>query len=100
MRESRKNPFTAAVLNFSFWGLGYVYIDEGLGAVLVIHNIILGFSLAVVSFSAGFMAKINSIFYAFGAFEWALSSSLFIISAILAWHAYEMTKEKNKAIFT
>ncbi len=95
MRQSRKSPALAAVLNFSFWGLGYVYVGERLGLLLVIYNIMLAFLVILISFTTGFLANIKNVFDAFGTFERALIASLFIISVILAWHAYEMAKGMN-----
>ncbi len=60
MNESKKNPVVAAVLNFSFWGLGYMYVGEWLGAALVIYNLILAFSLTLV-FLTDYISKINGI---------------------------------------
>ena len=95
MNEGKKSPAIAAVLNFSFWGLGYVYMGERLGTALVFYNIILTISLILISITANFIFNIKAMFYDFGAFEVALISSLLIISIIFAWHAYGMTKEMN-----
>ena len=37
---SNKNPFTAAVINFFFWGLGYVYLGK---RIIFGHLVFLGF---------------------------------------------------------
>ncbi|HEY9207329.1 MAG TPA: hypothetical protein VIO58_15570 [Candidatus Methanoperedens sp.] len=100
MNESKKSPAIAAVLNFLFWGLGYVYVDEPLGAALVFYNVILAFLFISISLTSNYISDVKTIFYNFGAFEAALSSSLFIISIIFAWHAYEMAKEKNYQSFS
>ncbi len=96
MRQSKKNPALAAVLNFSLWGLGYLYVGDEFGKALLIYDMILAFSLILISHSTGYISEISGIFYEFGAFEWALISFLFIISIIFAWHGYEMAKEMNK----
>jgi len=98
MTGSKKSPSTAAVLNFFIWGLGYVYIGKAWGIALVIFDIILTIFLFAGYFTAGFMAGVQGTSYELGSTDWALSFSFLIISVILAWHAYEMTKEMNEEL--
>ena len=95
MQQGKRSPALAAVLNFSLWGLGYIYVGEEFGKALVIYDMILAFSLALIYIDSGYISEIKGLFHGFGAFEWILTSSLFIISAIFAWHAYEMAKGMN-----
>ncbi len=96
MRQNKKSPVLAAMLNFFLWGLGYVYVGDEFGKALIIYDMILAFSLTLMSLSTGYISEISDIFYEFGTFEWVLVSSLFIISIIFAWHGYEIAKEMNK----
>jgi len=98
MKESKKSPSTAAVLNFFIWGLGYVYLGKAWGIALVIFDIILCIVLFMGYFITGFMAGAQGASYEFGASDWALNFFFLIISVVLAWHAYEMAKEMNEEL--
>jgi len=96
MKETKKSPSTAGVLNFFIWGLGYVYLGKAWGAILVILDIILTFILFFAYFIAGLNAGIQDNTYEYTSFDWALSFTFLIIGAVLGWHAYEMAKEMNE----
>ena len=78
---SRKSPATAAVLNFLFWGAGYVYAGRGWGWAILIPCILLSLvcfvKIAEMSGEETLVFTITSL----------------PISIVLAWHAYQMIKE-------
>jgi len=74
---ANKSPATAAVLNFLFWGAGYIYAGRAWGWAILIPYILLGFPLMLVGMVFG-----------------SLLVSL-ALSIALAWHAYHMVKESQ-----
>ena len=83
MSQKNKNPYLAAVLNFFFWGIGYLYIGKrrvlGIGLLLVeifwhIPWLILGFTGIF-----GFPYIFSSI-------------AMTILSIVIAYDAYSEVK--------
>jgi len=78
---SRKSPATAAVLNFLFWGAGYVYAGKGWGWAVLGPYIL----LALISAAAGSQSSAPALL---------LSTLLCLpIDFALGWHAYRIVKE-------
>ncbi len=78
---ARKSPATAGVLNFLFWGAGYIYAGKGWGWAILIPWIL----LVLVGLAA--MAEMS-------AGDLALSTVLSLpIDIALGWHAYQTVKE-------
>ena len=77
----QKSPAAAAVLNFLFWGAGYIYAGRGWGwAILIVYIILTLMGL-------GSMAEMSSE-------DWLTGTIISLpIDIALAWHAYQMVKE-------
>ncbi|GIW90595.1 MAG: hypothetical protein KatS3mg109_1027 [Pirellulaceae bacterium] len=81
--SSGKSPATAAILNFLFWGAGYVYVGRGWGwAILIPYILLILVGLPTISEISG---------------EDLLLSALLSlpIDIALGWHAYHMVKESQ-----
>ena len=84
VRNLRKSPAVAAVLNFFFWGAGYLYCGRQWSALILIPNICL--YLLII------LAILRKSWYPLG------NEYLFmgILGGFLAVHAYLMAKGNNR----
>jgi hypothetical protein len=83
---ARKSPATAGLLNFLFWGAGYIYAGRGWGWAILIPDILLNLV------GLGMMANVS-------AGDVALGTLITLPIAIaLGWHAYHMVKEAQSVI--
>lgn len=79
-KKLRKSPAVAAILNFFFWGAGYMYCGRPWGVAILIPFILMGIYLV----STGQLESPPDL------------SSVFIGNIpgfLLAWHAYKIAKE-------
>ncbi len=74
----RKSPATAAVLNFFFWGAGYLYCGRQWGLAILIPFVIL--TLYSLQFPTEGELDLHSILFAN------------IPGFLIAWHAYKMAE--------
>ena len=81
-RRLRKSPAGAAILNFFFWGGGYVYLGRMWGLLILIPFCILTGVQCMASLDSG-PPKFN------------LAEVVFwnIPGVAMAWHAYNMAQE-------
>jgi len=82
---SRKSPAAGAVLNFLFWGAGYVFAGRGWGWAILVPYIL----LTMVGLPA--LAEMS----AEQVLVWTIIG--LPIDILLAWHAYQMIKEDQSA---
>jgi len=85
-----KSPWIAAFLNFTIWGLGYIYISHrkvlGTGLVIVeFFNFII-----LVTIPSSILLSSSELFFLWLSFIWAALSLLFAIDV------YRETVEINK----
>ena len=81
MTTEQKSPATAAILNFLFWGAGYLYAGKSWGWAILIPYILLTLvGLGAVSQSSG---------------SEMLTGTLLClpIDVALGWHAYQLVRE-------
>lgn len=78
---AHKSPAAAAVLNFLFWGAGYIYAGRGWGWAILIPYILLSLM------GLGAMAEMSGE-------DWLIGTIISLpIDIVLAWHAHQMIKE-------
>ena len=77
----QKSPATAAVLNFLFWGAGYVYASKNWGWAVLIPFIL----LTLIGLAAGGQSSSAEVLIA--------TLLCLPIDFALGWHAYQIVKE-------
>jgi len=83
VKEQRKSPTVAAVLNFFFWGAGYLYCGRQWGIAILIPFII----WCLIGTTA-----LEELPDASSFINWTL-----IPSALFAYNAYKMVEEDNQS---
>jgi DNA-directed RNA polymerase subunit RPC12/RpoP len=77
----QKSPATAAVLNFLFWGAGYVYAGRAWGWAVLIPYIL----LTLIGLASGSQCSTADVLIA--------TLLTLPIDFALGWHAYQIVKE-------
>jgi len=85
--RAHKSPATAAVLNFLFWGAGYIYAGRSWGWAILIPNILLTFVVlrTLVQESQGVSQGVPCSITLMG----------LVINFLFGWHAYQMVKQQQ-----
>jgi DNA-directed RNA polymerase subunit RPC12/RpoP len=81
--RAHKSPATAAVLNFLFWGAGYIYAGRSWGWAILIPNILLTFVV------------LRTVNQESQGVPFSLILMGLVINFLFGWHAYQMVKEQQ-----
>lgn len=86
-----KSPATAALLNFLFWGAGYMYLGKSWGGlVLLVYAVLcLSWIVGAATLSGG----IEDVSYSL--FSIAASLAYYPVGVAFGWHAYMTARERK-----